>query len=262
MYVQIKKRKPDPFFFPEGKTGILLVHGFTGSTADLQPMGLFYQKMGYTVYAPLLKGHGTSPEDMAKTRWPDWWQSTLNGYDHLADFGCTKIAVAGLSMGGLLSLRLSLYRPVEAIISMNPAVMVRDKKLRWAKYIRYFVDKAPRKQPKEEHIEKHIYPYPYTPVVCAASLWSFINIVKKELPRIKRPVLIQQGEKDETVFPEGASYIYKAIGSNYREVKYYPKSGHIITLDKERERLFLDGEAFLRKVIRGCGERENEHVSR
>lgn len=238
--MEIKKRKPDPFFYPGSQTGILLIHGFTGSTADLLPMGLFYKKMGYTVHAPLLAGHGTTPEDMAKTRWLDWWQSALEGYDRLAEYGCTKIAVAGLSMGGLLTLRLSLFRHVVAMIAMNPAIMVRDKKIRWAKYFHYFHRKAPRGQPKEEHIEKLIYPYPYTPVVCAASLWSLIQVVKKELPHIKSPLLIQQGEKDETVFPEGASYIYKEIGSNYREVKYYPKSGHIITLESRKGK-FISG---------------------
>lgn len=258
----IKQMQPLPFFYPGNKTGILLIHGFTGSTVDLSPMGLFYKKRGYTVHAPLLAGHGTTPEDMAKTRWLDWWQSALEGYERLTEYGCTKIAVAGLSMGGLLTLRLSLFRPVVAMMTMNPAIMVRDKNIRWAKYIHYFHGKVPRGRPKEEHIEKQLFSYSYTPVVCAASLWSFIQVIKKELPQIKTPILIQQGERDETVFPEGASYIYKEIGSNYREVKYYPKSGHIITLDREQEGLFHDGEAFLEKVLWGCGERENKNVSR
>lgn len=260
--MRIELRKPDPFFYPGGETGILLIHGFTGSTADMAPMGDFYKKLGYTVHAPLLAGHGTSPEDMAKTSWLDWWQSTLEGYDELVRYGCKRIAVAGLSMGGLLTLRLSLYRPTFALLPMNPAISPRDKKIRWAKYVHYFYSKAHKSDPKEEHIENERFPYSYTPVVCASSLWQLVNIVKKELPKIKTPVFLQQAEKDETVFPQGASYIYEKIGSNYREIKYYPRSGHIITLDLERERVFQDGEAFIQKVLGGFCEREKENVSR
>jgi carboxylesterase len=247
--VRIKPRSPEPFFYPGGKTGLLLLHGFTGSTAEMQPMGRHFQRLGYTVHAPLLSGHGTTPEQMAKTRWPDWWQSALQGYDRLIAEGCEQIAVAGLSMGGLLTLRLGYHRSPCALVSLNAPIEVRDKRIRWAKYAHYIRRYIPRNGAKEEHIEKEIFPYERSPVVCIASLWDFITLMKQELFQVKAPTLIIQSIEDETIEPHSADYIYNQIGSNYKEITKYHKSGHIITLDKEREHVFQEIAAFLERII-------------
>ena len=49
------------FHFLGGETGILLIHGFTASPIDLKPIGEIFHNWGYTVNAPLLTGHGTTP---------------------------------------------------------------------------------------------------------------------------------------------------------------------------------------------------------
>ena len=43
---------PKPFFFEEGKRAVLLLHGFTGNSADVRQLGRYLQKKGYTSYAP------------------------------------------------------------------------------------------------------------------------------------------------------------------------------------------------------------------
>lgn len=244
-----KRRSPEAFTYEGGKRGLLLVHGFTGSTAEMQPMGRYFQRLGYTVHAPLLAGHGTSPEDMARTRWPDWWQSALDAYDTLQQAGCHTIAVAGLSMGGLLTLRLAHHRDVAGAISLNAPIEVRDKRIRWARYARYIKPYIPRRGKKPDHIEAGIIPYERDPVACIASLWDLIGTVKKELHHVTVPTLVIQAEQDETIEPASADYIYEQIRSDYKEIQRYAKSGHIITLDKERERVFADTAAFLDRIL-------------
>lgn len=54
-----QKRVMQPFFF-EGDAindaGVLLLHGFTGSPAELRPLGEFLSRQGYAAAAPLLPG--------------------------------------------------------------------------------------------------------------------------------------------------------------------------------------------------------------
>jgi len=57
----------NPFFFEGGEVGCLLVHGFSGSPPEMQPMGDYLAGKGLTVLGVRLAGHGTSPEDMATT---------------------------------------------------------------------------------------------------------------------------------------------------------------------------------------------------
>ena len=40
---------------------------------------------GHTVLGVRLAGHGTCPEDMSGTRWPDWYAGVLENYQRLRD---------------------------------------------------------------------------------------------------------------------------------------------------------------------------------
>lgn len=60
--------------------------------------------------------------------------------------------------------------------------------------------------------------------------------------------MIIQSKLDETVDPNSAKYIYKHISSREKQLRWYEKSSHIITLDKERERLFNEIDAFAVQV--------------
>ena len=64
----------ESFFFPGNgkKEVVLLLHGFAGNTAELLPLGNFLKAQGYTVFAPRLPGHGTTAEDMLRTKAEDW----------------------------------------------------------------------------------------------------------------------------------------------------------------------------------------------
>src|SRR3989344_9202589 len=64
-----------PIFIKGGKTGALLVHGFTSSPYEFTDLANYLAKKGFTVYAPLMKGHGTSPENLATTNDEDWLNS-------------------------------------------------------------------------------------------------------------------------------------------------------------------------------------------
>jgi carboxylesterase len=47
---------------------------------------------------------------------------------------------------------------------------------------------------------------------------------------------------------DSANIIYREVESDVKEIKWYEESGHVITLDKEREQLHEDIYAFLEKL--------------
>lgn len=49
-----------------------MIHGFTGSPASIRPIGEWLAAQGLSVLGVRLPGHGTSPDDLASTRWTDW----------------------------------------------------------------------------------------------------------------------------------------------------------------------------------------------
>ena len=118
---------PKPFTFEGGDRAVLLLHGFTGTTADVRMLGRHLQKQGYTCHAPLYKGHGVPPEELVHTGPDDWWENVREGYQFLKDRGHTEIAVAGLSLGGVFSLKLGYTLPIKGIIPMCAPVRSRTE---------------------------------------------------------------------------------------------------------------------------------------
>jgi len=93
----------EPFFFPGGQVGVLLVHGLTGTPKEMRWMGEYLAQKGFSVLGVRLAGHATNPDNLRKFRWQDWLTSVEDGY-HLMKDSTQHVVVAGLSMGGALSL--------------------------------------------------------------------------------------------------------------------------------------------------------------
>ncbi|WP_027014419.1 alpha/beta hydrolase [Comamonas composti] len=88
------------------RTGVLLVHGLTGTPAEMRVLAKGLNKQGFTVYAVQLAGHCGSMEDLLETRWTDWLTSVEQGLLRLAA-QVEHVVVGGLSMGALLSLAVA-----------------------------------------------------------------------------------------------------------------------------------------------------------
>jgi carboxylesterase len=96
----------EPFFLRGGDTGILLSHGFTGTTQSMRYLGEALHRLGYTVSAPRLKGHGISPAAMAKSTAGEWVASLEDALAELRP-QCKRVFIGGLSMGGTLTLYMA-----------------------------------------------------------------------------------------------------------------------------------------------------------
>ena len=104
---------------PNGKTGVLVIHGFGGSPRSMQELAQRCADAGYTVALPLLAGHGRTPEDMEASRWTEWTADVEKAYSWL-QARTDGVFVCGLSMGGTLALWLTERHPeVAGLVSIN-----------------------------------------------------------------------------------------------------------------------------------------------
>jgi len=93
----------------DDEVGVVLVHGFTGTPYEVRYLGVELARDGFTVRAPLLPGHGTSIDDLDRTRWEDWAEAVERAVDALR-VRCGRVAVVGQSLGGLLALHVGSQR--------------------------------------------------------------------------------------------------------------------------------------------------------
>jgi carboxylesterase len=117
---------PSPFSFSGGEVGILLIHGFTGSPAELRPLGHYLHGRRLTVAAPLLPGHGVTPAALNQQRRQDWIACMEQALTDLQR-QCKRVFVVGLSLSALLTLMLAgRQHNLAGIIAYSPAIAVND----------------------------------------------------------------------------------------------------------------------------------------
>ncbi|KJS86636.1 MAG: hypothetical protein JM58_06705 [Peptococcaceae bacterium BICA1-8] len=247
--MQIRRRDIEPFDFLGNETGCLLIHGFTGSPGEMRPLGEYLHKKGYSVKGVLLPGHGTKVENLACTSWGNWYQEVVEGYEGLKA-RCEKVFVIGLSMGGALAFHLAANEKINGgIVSICAPIFLAKKKAYFSPILQYFIKFSRKKTNTSKNYES--FWYDQYPISCTASLVKMLPVIKKELKDINNPVLIIQSTLDKTVNPVSAQYIYDNIGSREKEIYWLHNSGHVATLDIEREQVFLWTEEFIAAYLKG-----------
>ncbi|MBU8880909.1 carboxylesterase [Bacillus sp. FJAT-29790] len=239
---------PKPFTFGDGKRAVLLLHGFTGNTADVRMLGRFLESKGYTCHAPQYKGHGVPPEELVYTGPEDWWKDVMDGYDFLKNKGHDEIAVAGLSLGGVFSLKLGYTVPIKGIVPMCAPMHIKSEEVMYEGILQYAREYKRLEGKSEEQIEQEMNAFQQTPMKTLKALQDLIADVRNHVDMIYSPTFVVQARHDHMINTKSANIIYNEVETNLKELKWYEESGHVITLDKERERLHEDVYQFLEKL--------------
>lgn len=244
----MKIMKPEPFTFEAGPRAVLLLHGFTGHSADVRMLGRYLEKKGYTSHAPIYRGHGVEPEKLLGTGPKDWKEDVEEAYEYLLFLGYEEIAIAGLSLGGVLGLDLAASKRIKGIVPMCTPMFF-DNKTQLTKGFQSFARQYKQfQQLDEETIKQQVDNLMEQSKPLFQRLAPFIDEVSQKIDQIYAPAFIVQAVKDEMINPESADYIYNHIGSEEKNIKWYKESSHVITMDKEKDQLHEDIFAFLENL--------------
>ncbi|KIL50005.1 alpha/beta hydrolase [Jeotgalibacillus soli] len=241
----MKLNLPKPFTFEGGKRAVLLLHGFTGNSSDVRMLGRFLEKNGYTSHAPHYKGHGVPPEELVKTGPKDWWKDVMMGFDHLKRLGFEEIAVAGLSLGGVFSLKLGYTVPVKGIVTMCAPMYIKSEEVMYKGVLQYAREFKKYEGKSEEQIEKEMTEFAKTPMDTLEALQKLITEVRESVDMIYTPTFVVQARNDHMINTDSANIIHDGVEAEQKKLKWYEESGHVITLDKEKEQLHQDVLEFL-----------------
>jgi len=244
-----------PFFFQGDRHGVLLIHGFTGSAAHMRLIGEELRDQGFTVMGVNLPGHGTTMEDMGKTGWKEWLHAAKSAVVELKKT-CDHVSVAGLSMGGILTLLLAEQMEITAAAPISAPTQVRAKALALSGIASKFI-KTIWWQVNEERQTKldqrYDYGYPGFPTICGASLYRLMKTARRNLFAITCPILVVQSHGDETIAAESAETILSGVSSQRKGVMWLDDVPHVLTISREYKRVAAEiGRLF----------REAEHMEK
>src|SRR5699024_2104991 len=178
---------------------------------DVRMLGRFLETKGYTTHAPIYRGHGDTPEKLIETTPEEWWEDVETAYNHLLDLGYEEIAVAGLSMGGALGLKLANYKKIKAVIPMctpmffdNEAQLTKGF-LAFSKQHKQFERKA------DDVIEEEVTYVEQHSKELFTKIGTFVEEVNSMVDMIYAPALVIQASQDEMINPESANFIYENL---------------------------------------------------
>jgi esterase/lipase len=245
----------EPFAFPggdgpDGRTGVLLVHGFTGTPMSMRPWGEHLAAEGFAVRCPLLPGHGTRWQDCNLSTEHDWTEAVGAAFDELAK-DVDRVVVAGLSMGGTLATRLAEVRPadVAALILVNPSLMT----LRLdAKLLPLLAKITPSWAPIGSDIKKPgvvELAYPKLPTRAMLGLRRLWTATRADLARVTAPVLLFRSREDHVVEPASSAALLAGVSTTDTTEVVLEDSFHVATLDNDAPKIFAESVAWIRQRV-------------
>lgn len=238
--------------------GVVLLHGFLAAPRELTDFADYLHRLGMWVCLVRLKGHGTSPEDLAHRNGEEWRDSVDAGYAAL-QLVCRKVIIAGFSFGGGLALDCAARNPgVAGVVAVCPPRQLRDFSTRFAPSVTIWnrlMEAVNFKKGKWEYVDiKPEHPdinYSRVPVAALAAMESFMEELEELLPGITTPVLIMQSKGDPVVAPEGSRRIFDQLGSTRKEYRLLDSARHgILSGEGSHQVHELIGE-FIEKIGKG-----------
>ena len=235
-----------PFSADGGPVGVLVLHGFTGSPRTVRPWAEHLAAAGLTVRAPLLAGHGADWQELAKTGWTDWYASAERAFTELYA-RCEQVFVAGISMGGCLSLRLAETQGerVSGLVVVNPSLAGDNPLIPFTPVLKYVIRSIPsiggdiKKPDAQEGALKR------TPVASVSTLPAMWKTTVADLASVTQPVLVYRSTEDHVVGPASMKVLTAALPG--AEVRPLANSYHVATLDNDAPEIFDGTLAFVQK---------------
>jgi len=243
----------------DGPRRVLLIHGLTGTPAEVRPIADALHEAGFAVRAPLLAGH-EGPEQLAERGWRDWYGSVEAVLLDLAARG--PIAVVGFSMGALLALRLAAIhrRHVAGVASISVFLELPAWQARLARTLaalhrdplyRRFVGHFPKRAVdvrifarSQSSPSLRVFPY-----AAIAGLADLQTDVRARLAHITAPLLLLHGRYDHTAPPADSERVAQAVSSASVRRVVLPRSFHIVGNDLDRDEVCREVVGFARAVL-------------
>jgi carboxylesterase len=216
--------------------GLLLLHGSGDTPQTLRYLAQRLNSAGYTVYAPLLPGHGRTPRDFMQVSATAYLAAAREALDQLR--GRTAwLGVGGLSMGGGIAAQLAAESPdVRALVLLAP-YLTPAAPVRWAArtsavwgLVQPYLGARGETSVHDAAARNASYAYGVFPPNALRALVETARLGRDALGRVMVPTLVINSEQDNRIPPALAAEATSTLRGPV-ERHWVAGCGHVITVD-------------------------------
>ncbi len=235
---------------------IVLLHGFNDSPQTMRSPAAAMHAAGWTVYAPLLPGHGRSPRAFAASG-ADEWITAACAAVHDALQRHRQVAVGGLSLGGALAAIVASEEPsVKAAVLFAP-FLVHSWRLGaiaalWPLItvgVEYLTGGSRPRAVRDPEARATLIAYGCSTPRLLREVQRVVRRARAALPTVRQPVWIAQSGDDYRIPDEQAQAAFDLLGSGDKQLHWTTGNGHVITVDYGHEELSAEAARWLESRV-------------
>lgn len=210
------------------KTGILFIHGFTGTPWVFRELEEKIKAKKFIISAPILPGHGTQPQDLIPVSWREWLECAKKHFYQLTP-QCDKVFIVGLSMGGVIALLLGSEVPCHGVVSISAPFRFRKPWVFALPVMRLFFRYWKKSIGSNGGIVPEELGYDRYPLSALRQLLLLLKYFRSQIYKIQTPVLVIHARDDKKVPVQNAEWIYHAIPGTEKELVILDSNHHVVT---------------------------------
>ena len=260
---------------PCEETGVVLIHGITGTPTEMRPLARYLQRLGYRVEIPLLAGHGEGYREILVSTWSDWLASVREAVQRMAAT-CPQVVVVGLSAGGLLGLLMAAEGPqVSGLAMLSVHFGIPGSRISRTDYFLfrllsalprlrrhwYFVERPPYGL-KDARLQQRItaairaskrgqtdrYGLFRTYAETMHQVYQLEDAARRMAPRVRCPTLLIHSFEDTMLSVHNATTVYRLLGSSEKTVVLLTGCDHLMTVDLQKEAVAERVGSFVHRI--------------
>lgn len=230
----------EPVSLDGGPRGVLVLHGFGDTPQSVRDLALALHARGWTVRAPALSGHGVTLELFTRARAVQWLADGRTSL-HQLRARCASIAIVGQSMGGALATILAAEEQINALVLLVPFMKLSPRATALAAFHRIVALVKPLLRSKSEYsildplarsqaLGKGV----ATPRLLR-ELSDVVSQARQAARQVTAPTLVIHSRRDLRIAVRDAEAAYAALGAAEKRLEWVEHSGHVISVDHDRE---------------------------
>ncbi len=236
---------------PERATGAaaLCLHGLTGTPWEVRSIAEALVERGIRARGPHVAGHEGGVRQLASTSRETWLEQARADLEALRREH-ERVYLVGISLGGLLSLRLAQTASVEGLVVVGVPLVLRAPIPQLLPLVRRVM---PFQRKRRSDIRDPLAGarHPGLPAMPLAAVAQLIALQAEVIPRlgtIEIPAFVAHGRFDRTALPRDALRLHTELASRDKELLFLERSGHVATVDYDGPVLARTAADFLGRL--------------